>query len=114
VLQYPLIVPPVQDKSKYQGDMRAIWDNAELLLHQASLVAVVGYSCNPIDGAVNALLGSAHAGQRVLIANLSATHSDAARRLMGAADILDPVQDLREAIERVRVLLSLPASSQAL
>ncbi len=109
-LENPLIVPPVQDKAMYQGDMRVIWDNAEDLVREASLVVVVGYSCNPIDGAVNALLRFVHAGQRVLIANPSRGASGTALHLMAGADVLGAVLDLRSAIEKVRGLLSLPGS----
>jgi hypothetical protein len=109
-LQNPLIVPPVPNKAMYQGDMRVVWDNAEDLLREASLVVVVGYSCNPIDGAVNALLRSVHAGQRVLIANPSRDACGAALHLMAGADVLGAVLDMRCGIERVRDLASLATS----
>lgn len=67
----PLIVPPVEDKRHYYGDMRVVWDHAEKEIAGAEQLLVAGYSFRPIDRAVNDLLLAAGAGRhiRLLVAN---------------------------------------------
>jgi hypothetical protein len=101
-LLFPLIVPPVRDKSIYGQQMKVLWDNARRMLHAADVVALVGYSCAEIDEPVNTLLLETGDGKRVLIANPSSEARERAVRLFPTARFMPAVEDLAQAVEAVR------------
>lgn len=78
--QQPLIVPPVENKSHYYGDMRVVWNRAESELRGAEQLLIAGYSFRSIDLAVNNLLLASLAARPI--------------RVM----IADPLQEVRERI----------------
>jgi NAD-dependent SIR2 family protein deacetylase len=56
--QQPLIVPPVENKSRFTDNLAVIWGHAEELLGKAETILVAGYSFRSIDRAVNNLLAN--------------------------------------------------------
>jgi NAD-dependent SIR2 family protein deacetylase len=102
VLLFPLIVPPVPDKTAYGQQMKVLWDNARRMLREADLLVLAGYSCADIDRPVNDLIRDAGEEKRVLIANQSCEARERTRCLLPTATFLPAVADLAQAVEAVR------------